>query len=138
MRRNNSRIKAMMVLYNYEITGELIDIEYLNAIIDADGEVPYDDDFFKELVAGVLENRDEINRVINLNIKNWSFSRLSAVDRVLIQIGVYEMLHTLTPKSIIINEIINITHEYSDLGDKTSARFNNRLLDEIRKYIDGE
>ncbi len=36
MRRNNSRIKAMMVLYNYEITGELIDIEYLNAIIDAD------------------------------------------------------------------------------------------------------
>ena len=108
----------MMVLYNYEITGELIDIEYLNAIIDADGEVPYDDDFFKELVAGVLENRDEINRVINLNIKNWSFSRLSAVDRVLIQIGVYEMLHTLTPKSIIINEIINITHEYSDLGIK--------------------
>lgn len=47
MRRNNSRIKAMMVLYNYEITGELIDIEYLNAIIDADGAVPYDDDFSK-------------------------------------------------------------------------------------------
>jgi N utilization substance protein B len=128
----------MMVLYSHEITGELIDFDYLSEIINEEGEVPCDEEFFTELVEGVLAHCDEINRIINLNIKNWPLSRLSTVDRVLIQIGVYEMLYTKTPKSIIINEIINITHEYSDLGDKSAARFNNRLLDEIRKYIDGE
>ncbi|MCK9537449.1 MAG: transcription antitermination factor NusB [Bacilli bacterium] len=138
MKRNNSRIKAMMVLYHYDLMNEKTDINYFNKIINEDEEVLSDEEFFDELVEGVIEHLEEINRIINLNIKNWTLDRMSVVDRALIRIGVYEMLYTDTPKNIIINEIINLTHEYSDLGDKNAARFNNRLLDEIRKNIDGE
>ena len=49
MKRNNSRIKAMIVLYNYDITGEKIDYGYLNRVIQEEGEVLFDEDFFKEL-----------------------------------------------------------------------------------------
>jgi len=63
---------------------------------------------------------------------------MSVVDRNLIRIGVYEMLYTDTPKPIIINEIVNLTHIYSELDGQTESKFNNKLLDNIRKYIDGE
>lgn len=138
MKRNNSRIKAMMVLYHYDLMNEELDIDYINKIINESGKVLCDEEFFRELVQGVISHLDSINHIINLNIKNWTLDRMSVVDRNLIRIGVYEMLYTATPKNIIINEIINITHEYSDLGDKNAARFNNRLLDEIRKSIDGK
>ncbi|MDD4388997.1 MAG: transcription antitermination factor NusB, partial [Bacilli bacterium] len=107
MKRNNSRIKAMMVLYHYDLMNEKTDINYFNKIINEDEEVLSDEEFFDELVEGVIEHLEEINRIINLNIKNWTLDRMSVVDRALIRIGVYEMLYTDTPKNIIINEIIN-------------------------------
>jgi len=135
MKRNNSRIKAMIVLYNYDITGEKIDYEYLNRVIQEEGEVLFDEDFFKELVDGVMTHFDEINRIMSLNLKNWTFERMSAVDRNLIRIAVYEMLYTETAHSVIINEILNLTHEYSELEDGLSSKFNNKLLDQISKNL---
>ncbi len=44
----------MMVLYSHEITGELIDFDYLSEIINEEGEVPCDEEFFTELVEGCL------------------------------------------------------------------------------------
>jgi len=135
MKRNNSRIKAMIVLYNYDITGEKIDYEYLNRVIQEEREVLFDEDFFKELVDGVMTHFDEINRIMSLNLKNWTFERMSAVDRNLIRIAVYEMLYTETAHSVIINEILNLTHEYSELEDGLSSKFNNKLLDQISKNL---
>ncbi len=135
MKRNNSRIKAMIVLYNYDITGEKIDYEYLNRVIQEEGEVLFDEDFFRELVDGVMTHLDEINRIMSLNLKNWTFERMSAVDRNLIRIAVYEMLYTETAHSVIINEILNLTHEYSELDDGLSSKFNNKLLDQISKNL---
>ncbi len=135
MKRNNSRIKAMIVLYNYDITGEKIDYEYLNRVIQEQGKVLFDEDFFRELVDGVMTHLDEINRIMSLNLKNWTFERMSAVDRNLIRIAVYEMLYTETAHSVIINEILNLTHEYSELDDGLSSKFNNKLLDQISKNL---
>ena len=70
---------------------------------------------------GVIKNYQEINRVINRNIKNWTLSRMSAVDRNLVRIGTYELLYTDTPKPIIINEILELTHEYSETDSMTGV-----------------
>ncbi|HPN60854.1 MAG TPA: transcription antitermination factor NusB [Bacilli bacterium] len=138
MKRNNSRIKAMIVLYNYDLLGEKPNYEYLNQIIQEEEEVSLDEDFFNELVDGVINNWDEINRIFSRNLKNWTFERMSIVDRNLIRIAIYEMLYTKTPATIIINEILNLTHEYSELDDGLSSKFNNKILDEIRKSINGK
>lgn len=138
MRRNNSRIKALIYLYHYDLMGEEIDQEYLDSLFDEVENFEYDEDFYQELITGVLTNLKEINKIININIKNWTIDRMSYIDRNLIRIAVYEMLYTDTPKPVIINEIINLTHIYSDLDGKTESKFNNKLLDEVRKYIDGE
>ena len=138
MIRNNSRIKAMMVLYHYDLMNEMIDMDYLNKIIKDEDDIDFDEEFFLNIVNGVINNYDQINRILSLNLKNWTFDRMSIVDRNLIRIAIYEMLYTDTPKNIIINEILNLTHEYSELDDGMASKFNNKLLDQIRKSIDGE
>lgn len=138
MKRNNSRIKAMIVLYNYDLLGEKINYDYLNQLFSEEEEISVDEDFFLEIVDGVINHWDEINRIMSRNLRNWTFERMSIVDRNLIRIATYEMLYTNTPKNIIINEILNLTHEYSELDDGLSSKFNNKLLDEIRKSIDGK
>jgi len=138
MRRNNSRIKALVYFYHYDLMGEEIDQEYLDDLINEEEEVDIDEEFYEELITGVKKHLKEINKIINLNLSNWTIDRMSVVDRNLIRIGVYEMLYTDTPKPIIINEIVNLTHIYSELDGQTESKFNNKLLDNIRKYIDGE
>ncbi|HOH18215.1 MAG TPA: transcription antitermination factor NusB [Bacilli bacterium] len=97
MKRNNSRIKAMIVLYNYDLLGEKPNYEYLNQIIQEEEEVSLDEDFFNELVDGVINNWDEINRIFSRNLKNWTFERMSIVDRNLIRIAIYKCF-TLKPR----------------------------------------
>lgn len=138
MKRNNSRIKALVALYHYDIMEEKIDEEYLEDIINEETEVEVDEDFYKELVNGVIDNLKEINKIINLNLHRWTIDRMSYIDRNLIRIATYEMLYTDTPKTIIINEILNLTHIYSETIDETESKFNNKLLDEIGRYIDGK
>lgn len=137
MKRNISRIKAMMMLYCYDLTGSFLDKDIFDNLIREESEEAFesDEEFVDTLVNGVISNIDKIDKVINLNIKNYSLDRLSYVDRNLIRIAVYEMLYTKTPINIIINEILNITHEYSQLDDMKSSSFNNSLLDKISKSI---
>jgi N utilization substance protein B len=88
--------------------------------------------FVQELVLGVKHNIAKIDDVISKSLKNWTIERLSYVDRAIIRLAVYELLETKTPASIIINEAIEITKEYSNLDDEAQSKFTNRLLDEIK------
>ena len=124
-------------LYNYDLTGDRIDENYLDMLFE-EAEAQFDKQFYEELVNGVLENYQKINRIINLNIRNWTLDRMSVVDRNLIRIGTYEMLYTTTPKPIIIDEILELTHEYSETTSLDESRFNNRLLEQIGRSIDGK
>jgi N utilization substance protein B len=137
MKRTNSRIKAMINLYHYDLNREMLDQEYLDDLFREEN-IEVDEDFYQEILTGVLSHLEEINRIINLNLRHWTLERMSLVDRALIRIGVYEMLYTPTPKNIIINEILNLTHIYSELDEAEESKFNNSLLDQIRKSIDGE
>lgn len=138
MKRNNSRIKALVYLYHYDLMDDVIEDEYLDDLINEVEDVEIDKDFYNELITGVVNNLKEINKIINLNLKNWTIDRLSYIDRNLIRIATYEMLYTNTPKPIIINEILNLTHIYSEVEDDAESKFNNKLMDQIGSYIDGK
>lgn len=138
MKRNNSRIKAMAYLYHYDLMKEHLDNEYLDEIFNEVDEIEVDEEFYQKIINGVIENFQKINKVINLNLRKWTIDRLSYIDRALIRIAVYEMMYTDTPKNIIINEILNLTHEYSELDEQLESKFNNKLLDEIGNYLDGK
>lgn len=125
----------MMKLYTYDLTKELLNDDYLDGFFNEE-DVDCDNDFYHQLVFGVLENISKIDRTIAISLKKYTLDRLSYVDRNLIRIAVYEMLFTDTPKNIIINEILDISHEYSEIEGLETSKFNNSLLDAISKRLE--
>lgn len=132
MKRNISRIKAMMILYTKDLNFEY---EGINALEDLDADLQLDEEFVDDLVTGVNKYKKEIDFIISKNLEKYTISRLNLVDQAIIRIAVYEMKYTKTPHNIIINEALEISHEYSETDSDQSAKFNNSVLDKISKKI---
>ena len=131
MKRSNSRIIAMQIIYNYNIN-KTLDYEGIVDIV-IEEEVSYDKEYLKELVEGVIDNQKEIDFIISINLKNYTLDRLSIVDRSLLELATYELIYTTTPSNIVINEAIEISKEYSEIDDYKTSKFNNAVLDAIAK-----
>ena len=143
MKRHNARIIAIQTLYNIDINqGTIEDADDCFAQIqqvELEDEYPVeiDFDFAKELVLGTLYHQTEIDNIIIKSLVHWTLDRLSYVDRSLIRLATYEMMNTMIPKQIVINEAIEITKDYSSLDDNEQTKFNNRLLETIAGNIYG-
>lgn len=85
--------------------------------------------FFSLLVEGVLAALEKIDAVIEAYSSNWKLGRISAVDRNVLRIAVYEMLYLSDiPSKVSINEAIDIAKKY---GSEESGAFINGILDSI-------
>ena len=136
MKRTVTRIVAMQIIYNYNMTKKL-DFEGIVDIVN-DETNEYDLDYLKQIINGVVDNQAQIDFMISINLKNYTLDRLSVVDRSLLELGTYELLFTDTPKNIVINEIVEISKEYSELDDYKTSKFNNAVLDAIAKSKSNE
>lgn len=149
MNRHAYRILIVRTLYEIDIrqintlNNELL-YELINFAYDPITEVPSfekdDEDYIKvrDVVLELYKSFEKINCIISNNLDNYTIDRLNYVDRAIIRLAVYEMLFTDLAKSIIINEALEITKEYSTLDDGLQAKFNNRLLDKIAQGIKNE
>lgn len=123
---------AMMVLYHIEIMGSS-NMDEIKTIAEKD--LSFDEDFLSVLVNGVLEHQKEIDHIISRYLNNYTLDRLSYLDRNLIRIGTFELKYTNTPTSIVINEIVEISKEYSEIEGFSTSKFNNSILDRIAKGL---
>jgi N utilization substance protein B len=91
-------------------------------------------EYADELVLGILEHRDELDKMIQAVSKNWRVARMSIVDRNILRLASYEMRYGpgLAP-AVVINEAIEIAKRYS--GPEASV-FVNGILDGIRKNVE--
>ena len=89
-----------------------------------------------ELIQGVLDSREEIDRALAEASENWSLDRMSAVDRNVLRVGAWELLHPGdVPPRVAINEAIEIAKRFSS---EDAAAFVNGILDRIRISASGE
>ena len=89
--------------------------------------------FFLTLVNGVLETRREIDDLIERFSKNWKISRMSCVDRNVMRIAVYELLHCEDiPPKVTINEAVDVGKKF---GTDESGAFINGIMDSIRDAL---
>ena len=87
--------------------------------------------FAEELIKGVLGHLAEIDPLIEKTVENYRMERLTGVDRNIIRLAVYELLHaTDAPPPVVINEAIEIAKKF---GTNDSASFVNGILDRIAK-----
>ncbi len=95
-----------------------------------DGEtVEVGGDYCETLVHGVIKHLTDIDNLIGLASTNWSVARMSAIDRNIIRIGVFEIHFSEdVPTKVSINEAIEIA---KDFGSDDSPKFVNGVLDKI-------
>jgi N utilization substance protein B len=79
------------------------------------------------LVDGVLANRGSIDAVIQQRAPLWPLAQMSAVDRNVLRIGLYESLYgnATVPLRTAINEAVELAKLF---GSETSAKFVNGVL----------
>ncbi len=128
MNRNEARIIIMTILYQIFMY-QTNNIDYNLEDVFKEN-MPVDNEFIKDTVNGVLKNKEEIIKVANNNLKDWTINRLGLTDQAILSIGIYELLYTDTPEIVAINEAVELAKKYSD--DKVKNMING-VLDKIYK-----
>ena len=89
--------------------------------------------FAEPLIRGTLEHRDEVDEVIKKYAKNWELHRIAAVDRNILRLAIYEMLHRDDiPPVVSINEAVDIAKKFST---QDSGKFVNGVLDKVKSEL---
>jgi N utilization substance protein B len=86
--------------------------------------------FADPLIRGALEHREEADGLIKKFAKNWDLHRIAAVDRNILRLAIYEMLHRDDiPPVVSINEAVDIAKKFST---QDSGKFVNGILDKVK------
>jgi N utilization substance protein B len=89
--------------------------------------------FADPLIQGALEHRDEADDIIRKHAKNWELHRIAAVDRNILRLAIFEMLHRDDiPPIVSINEAVDIAKKFST---QDSGKFVNGILDKVKSEL---
>ncbi len=121
--RSKARKRALDVLFEAEIRGEpVLDLLAVRSQ-EASPPVP---PYAAELIRGVAEHREQIDQLLAAHAQGWALSRMPAVDRNILRIGVQELLwNDDVPDAVAISEAVTLAGELSTDG---SSAFVNGLL----------
>lgn len=131
--RHNQRIWAMQILYGLDVQRKIKkDIAKKEIQLFKDEkELKINKDnksyFFEDLVLGVIDNLEVIDKTIEKNAIGWHLYRMPVVDRNILRIALYELREELAI-GIAINEAVEIA---KDFGSEKSFSFINGVLSNI-------
>jgi len=90
-------------------------------------------DFATRLAAGTLSQLESLDERIRSRAEHWRISRMAIVDRNILRLAVYEFLHEPTPRTVAINEALEIARRFSTYE---ATQFINGILDAIKRDLD--
>jgi transcription antitermination protein NusB len=99
---------------------------------DADLEEPARD-FATRLAAGTLAQLQTLDERIRSRAEHWRIARMAVVDRNILRLAVYEFLYEPTPRTVAINEALEIARRFSTYE---ATQFINGILDAIKRDLD--
>ncbi len=125
--RRRAREAVLRSLYRHE---------YLPSPPDdllADEECGGEGTFARTLLSGILSHKEQVDRIIDARARGWGLDRLPMVDRNVLRLALYELLHTDTPPEVVINEAVELAKEY---GTEHAPAVINGILDRVWKERD--
>ena len=91
-------------------------------------------DFAAKLLGGVSNYWSDLDGLISRYAPAWPVSQLSLIDRNILRIALFELLHNPgTPKKTAINEAVELAKLF---GSESSARFVNGVLGSVMSGLD--
>jgi len=125
--RHQARERALQILFQYDIHGRpglWLDVFWKENESTDEARA-----FAERLVAGVLEQKQELDALISKYATNWKISRMPIVDRNILRAGVYELLWMDdVPAKVTVNEAIELAKSF---GDDEASKFVNGVLDQV-------
>jgi N utilization substance protein B len=135
--RRKARECALQMLFAADIAGTRGDQlvrTFWSELADADIDTAARE-FATRLVTGALANVDEIDKRIRSRAEHWRISRMALVDRNVLRLAVYEFIYEPTPRTVTINEALEIARRFSTYE---ATQFINGILDAIKRDLDQE
>jgi len=136
LERSAARLAALQALYQLEITGSAPDevieefIEHRFGRGSENGTPRHDQDFFSDLVHGVLKHQVEIDRAIAKALaQGWTLARIDSILRALLRAASYELVARRdVPVKVVIDEYVELARDFFD-GEEPG--FVNAVLDRL-------
>ena len=130
-KRTKARQFALQILYQIDITHDNSSVSLENFWqAQTQGLDSAIKQFTLELVKGMQEHREIIDRKIAQYAKNWELKRMAVVDRNILRQACFELLYRPDiPPKVSINEAIELAKHFSGVE---AGKFVNGILDKIR------
>jgi transcription antitermination protein NusB len=124
--RRQARERALSLLYEAESK------ERTPAAVLA--ELPVEPDGYTvAVVRGVGDHMGELDRWISDYARDWTIDRMPALDRALLRMGIFELLHRAdVPTGAVISEAVELAQRFST---DESSRFVNGMLARIAESV---
>ena len=89
--------------------------------------------FAEDLLSGIENNQQSINKSLKKIAENWKLDRMAATDRSIMRLAAYEIMFGDTPGRVAINEAIELAKRY---GTNNSSQFVNGVLDRLLRSME--
>ena len=119
----------MVILYQIDIYSERNVLYNVDEVIKSNIDVA--NEFVKDIVYGVVTYKEELDKLANFLMKDWTIDRIDKSGAAILRMALYELKYTDTPDVVVINEAIELSKRYSD---EAVRKIINAVLD---KYIKG-
>ncbi len=127
--RRQVREAVVSILYSFDLGNEAV---------DKSAEIIFEDKkirnaqkaYGQELLQGVLDSLESVDEIVLTALKERDMGDIGSVEKAVLRLGAYEIIHNLADRAVIINEAVEISKL---LGAENSAKFVNGVLDSINK-----
>jgi len=136
--RHLSRSIAMQSLYEwdfYDQKNRTID-EIVEKNILEFGAGLGEDQFARNLVKGVMENKEALDQIIVKTAPEWPLGQINILDRNVLRLGLFELIYgnkEEVPPKVAINESIELAKNF---GGESSRKFINGVLGTVYKEME--
>lgn len=143
-KRGAARLAAVQALYQMDVTGSGLlettaEYEAFRLGKEVDGAVYREADaqWFRAILAGVVENQKEVDPLIGQSLtEDWPLSRLDSTLRAILRAGVYELMkRSDVPVAVIVSEYVDIANAFYEDDE---PKLVNAVLDRVARRVRGE
>lgn len=129
--KNKQNELAFFIIYNVIVLNEMQEKIDLMELISAQAGVPYEevDIYVKEVVLKCIKNYASNRKLIEDNLKNWKYERISTINKAILMYGITNGLYMDSmEKKLVIDVSVKLSKKY---GEDTDYKFVNAILDKV-------
>jgi|SRR5579863_8176353 len=128
--RRKSRELALQMLFQWDLGGHAPE-HILSTFLTVQTGGEEVKEFARRLFEGTVREVPALDPQLRAGSEHWRLERMSAVDRNVLRLALYELLHCPeTPPAAVMNEALELARRFSG---EDSVEFVNGVLDAVRK-----